>query len=491
MKLQKTQRSPVRRTRHRRSSKAPVLPRIPPLILQLFLAVCVSAAVFGCSGPADNSTGGTGSGAIEPQPGASAGRVSASDGAEGRSGESHHYRGKTFTFDLPMEMLKPQEDAILTRLDGTVGEGMLGHVHSLAEDEDLHFSLDDPEMESPVVCELMNALSIPPDAGSEYWSSRFGSLFSGGAPVRVWGVFRVWPDHAAPHAEEDSDKGSSNPPHVVEIHPVASVESGRNRFVTLDNIAPITYEGQQYAYKDPGRWGDMLSHDVDTTIERKGEREYLRLTTPQIGFNYWELHVQVVDPVVAVKNGHRFTVHVLTPTRAYTETVRCFTVAGTRADSAVTGLSSGSEATLAAIGRFDLRKLLENGGYHGPVPIELCVFGINPPKLPSARRGERSDTPANGAYEAAAGIAAAAPPGNSGRERRYAAESGAAAAEGGRYSSSGGSAGRYSGVAEFIGNRRSHVYHPADSRNLPAPQNRVYFNSEEEAQAAGFRRAAR
>jgi competence protein ComEC len=42
--------------------------------------------------------------------------------------------------------------------------------------------------------------------------------------------------------------------------------------------------------------------------------------------------------------------------------------------------------------------------------------------------------------------------------------------------------------AAFVGNRRSKVYHPAGSRGrVPAPENRIYFRTEEEARRAGYR----
>lgn len=41
----------------------------------------------------------------------------------------------------------------------------------------------------------------------------------------------------------------------------------------------------------------------------------------------------------------------------------------------------------------------------------------------------------------------------------------------------------------IIGNKRTHVYHLAGDKNLPAPQNRVYFRTEAEAMRAGYRRA--
>ena len=43
----------------------------------------------------------------------------------------------------------------------------------------------------------------------------------------------------------------------------------------------------------------------------------------------------------------------------------------------------------------------------------------------------------------------------------------------------------------IIGNKTSKVYHMAGDKNLPAPQNRMYFHSVAEAQRAGYRAAGR
>jgi hypothetical protein len=45
-------------------------------------------------------------------------------------------------------------------------------------------------------------------------------------------------------------------------------------------------------------------------------------------------------------------------------------------------------------------------------------------------------------------------------------------------------------AGKIIGNKNTHVYHVAgDPGALPAPQNRVYFHTEAQALAAGYRRA--
>lgn len=46
-----------------------------------------------------------------------------------------------------------------------------------------------------------------------------------------------------------------------------------------------------------------------------------------------------------------------------------------------------------------------------------------------------------------------------------------------------------SATAPFVGNAHTMVYHPSDSPNLPAENNRVYFKSREEAEKAGYRPA--
>ncbi|MFL5338331.1 MAG: Ada metal-binding domain-containing protein [Geminicoccaceae bacterium] len=39
---------------------------------------------------------------------------------------------------------------------------------------------------------------------------------------------------------------------------------------------------------------------------------------------------------------------------------------------------------------------------------------------------------------------------------------------------------------QFVGNKSTRIYRPATSGNLPSERNRIYFDTEEEAGAAGF-----
>src|SRR5437868_8875194 len=186
------------------------------------------------------------------------------------SGSGSWGRAHAFSFDLPLSDLTPRRDAILSDLRGTVGPGMLGRAHSLAADEDLHFSLRAPSIETAVVCEAMNVLSILPMAsGPHDWHSRWKPLFDRGSQVSARGVFRVWPDHVAGIGGETEGTATSNPPHVVELHPLAALTYGSTTDDLRPNIAPITLNGQEYPYKDARQWGAVLNHTIATRPVQK------------------------------------------------------------------------------------------------------------------------------------------------------------------------------------------------------------------------------
>lgn len=51
-------------------------------------------------------------------------------------------------------------------------------------------------------------------------------------------------------------------------------------------------------------------------------------------------------------------------------------------------------------------------------------------------------------------------------------------------------AGSSAAQGQIIGNKRTHVYHlPGDKGRLPKPENRVYFKTAAQAEAAGYRLA--
>ncbi|MDQ2732907.1 MAG: hypothetical protein M3Y56_14710, partial [Armatimonadota bacterium] len=215
----------------------PDLLRMPlsRLLVPLYL---ISSLAAGCGGSGDGQSGsGQHSGSNHPA------AVTPSGVDEHLAHRSARAEGRVFTFALPLDELTPRMDAILSSISGEAGPGRLGHVHTLQDDEDLHFDLEGTPLQTPVVCELMNALSIPRAAAGSpaYWRNRLAGAFRAPTAVTAQGVFRLWPDHAGSGgAEEAEDHPTSNPPHVVELHPLSGFSAEGVSFDTRSSIAPIT-----------------------------------------------------------------------------------------------------------------------------------------------------------------------------------------------------------------------------------------------------------
>ena len=100
-------------------------------------------------------------------------------------------------------------------------------------DGDLHFSGRSPQIGLPVVSEISNA-AFHKDAMDI--AHRAGGS---GTPIRVTGVWRIWPEHSGGGAEvQGKPLGAytmANPNHVFEIHPVTSIAG----LGLLDSFVPI------------------------------------------------------------------------------------------------------------------------------------------------------------------------------------------------------------------------------------------------------------
>ncbi|MGE5344320.1 MAG: hypothetical protein ACM3JH_00050 [Acidithiobacillales bacterium] len=91
-----------------------------------------------------------------------------------------------------------------------------------ALDGDLHFAGRAPQVALPVVAEIINA--IDEKAAIDIVHSIEGT----GRPLKVSGVWRIWPEHAGKAEEEQGQPlpalDTDNPDHVFEVHPVTVVD---------------------------------------------------------------------------------------------------------------------------------------------------------------------------------------------------------------------------------------------------------------------------
>ncbi len=102
-----------------------------------------------------------------------------------------------------------------------------------ALDGDLHFAGRAPQVALPVVAEITNAADET--AAMDVVHGAKGT----GKPLKVSGVWRIWPEHAGRAEEEQGQPlpamDTENPDHVFEVHPVTAIDG----LELLDSFRPV------------------------------------------------------------------------------------------------------------------------------------------------------------------------------------------------------------------------------------------------------------
>ncbi len=125
--------------------------------------------------------------------------------------------GADIEIQIRRSFLERYADRIVIDTSFTVDEARSTPNPNFA-DGDLHFAGRTPSIGLPTVGEIANAASHPKAVIVVDQAARSGQ------PLRVRGVWRVWPEHAGTEDEEQGQGTgpvqSTNPDHVFEIHPV-------------------------------------------------------------------------------------------------------------------------------------------------------------------------------------------------------------------------------------------------------------------------------
>lgn len=139
---------------------------------------------------------------------------------------------KEIEIEIDRSFLEKYKDRISITATFTVDKAMQNPVGRHL-DGDLHFSGRAPEIALPVVGEIANAAS----------EKRAIDIIHGaegtGRPVKITGVWRIWPEHPGSEKEEQGTPlpatKSINPAHVFEIHPVTKI----NDLELLETLRPV------------------------------------------------------------------------------------------------------------------------------------------------------------------------------------------------------------------------------------------------------------
>lgn len=139
---------------------------------------------------------------------------------------------KEVEIEINKSFIEKYKNRVIIRTTFTVDKAM-GSPLPAALDGDLHFAGRAPQVALPIVAEIANA-----DDQKEAIDLVHGAEGTG-KPLRISGVWRIWPEHAGSAAEEQGRPlpafVSYKPDHVFEIHPV----TGISRVQLLGSFTPV------------------------------------------------------------------------------------------------------------------------------------------------------------------------------------------------------------------------------------------------------------
>ncbi len=246
-------------------------------------------------------------------------------------------------------------------------------IKSGGDDGDIHMAGRDDEIRLPLVVEMINA------AGQ---ASALADLktVTGGNPVPVSGVWRIWFEHLGREPQTQGDPVpapiDSNPAHVFEIHPVTSFDG--------NDVAPSFQPIPNYTAYDAGK-AFSFYENIPATIQATDTA--ISIASGSARYNYVEF---VMERVGDVKPGDGNGIFVLADVygnddgeeKVNSSPRRMVFVDGTPPAGKVKALGKGERLHVLGIPRVNLAEVSEiaaqSGGdvFSGTLPYEIIVVGV-------------------------------------------------------------------------------------------------------------------
>lgn len=255
-------------------------------------------------------------------------------------------------------------------------------ISSSGDDGDVHMAGRAPEVQLPMVAEIMNA-------GLDAQSACLTLMnqTSSGQTIPITGVWRIWFEHPSPGDQTQGDEvdvpSTSNPDHVFEIHPITRFgpnDIAVSSFVPIDqrdSETPSTKEDYS-AYPAAKAFGSYESLKSTITVSDT----VVSITAKKAGYNYAEFMIQPVDQVLAGDDGTfvRANVYdVSDPENPVTAAPRRMVfVAGTQPELAIKALAPGQMLHVLGIPRVNLAEVaaLSGSDIDTPLPYEMIIVAV-------------------------------------------------------------------------------------------------------------------
>ena len=240
-------------------------------------------------------------------------------------------------------------------------------------DGDLHLAGRAPQIGLPTVGEIANAASQKEAVQIVHRAEGTGE------PLKVSGVWRVWPEHAAIKMEKQGDSllpyETTNPEHVFEIHPVTRI----NDTDLLDSFRPV--EGFK-----PGGAQRTFGIYEKASCRLKVEPKTVSIFTRTGLYNDVEFIMELADDRQLVVADGRFVIASARDLDGglLVEHLRMVFVKGTAPERTVRLLKGGDRLHVFGIPRLDFteisRRVRESGTnpalLTGTLPYEIIVIGV-------------------------------------------------------------------------------------------------------------------
>jgi len=283
-----------------------------------------------------------------------------------------HFSPKAIKIEIDKSFIEQYKNRVTIRTVFTVDKAMGGPLPG-ALDGDLHFAGRAPQVALPLVAEIANASDQK--AGAELVHRAEGT----GKPLRISGVWRVWPEHAGSAEEVQGTPLSAfdtyKPDHVFEIHPITAI----NSFELLDSFTPVRGFSPGGAQRVFGILGKVA---CGLTILPKT----VSIITETGLCNDVEFIMRISsDPQVVVSDGRFVTAAALDlDGNVLVERLRTVFVKGTPPERAVRLLKSGDCVHIYGIPRLDFQQISLRANnptiaeLPHPLPYEIVVLGVYP-----------------------------------------------------------------------------------------------------------------
>jgi len=242
-------------------------------------------------------------------------------------------------------------------------------------DGDLHFAGRAPQIALPVVAEIANAASQKEALDLVHRAEGTGK------PLKVSGVWRLWPEHAGIKMEEQGSPlppyETSDPKHVFEIHPVTRIDGTG----LLESFRPVG------GFK-PGGAQRTFGIYEKASCTLKVDPKTVSIFTPTGLYNDVEFIMEIADDRQLVVGDGRFVTASARDMDGglLVKHLRMVFANGTPPEEAVRRLKRGDRLHVFGIPRLDFaeisRRVRESRTdptlLTGTLPYEIIIIGVYP-----------------------------------------------------------------------------------------------------------------